>query len=105
MEFRSVPFRSTCLFFLPRLLLFFFVFYIDFTIFICLLVYFFIFKLFFVLIFFLRNYVVADRKSVVYGKSVDLGGRLIIKKKKKELDNKISPSSLFLTQTMKRVCV
>src|SRR5260221_12418182 len=31
-----------------------------------------------------------DRKSVVYGKSVDLGGRRIIKKKKKKRENERS---------------
>src|SRR2546429_292881 len=39
----------------------------------------------------------ADRKSVVLGKSVDLGGRRIIKKKKKWLDDLIARSHNSVT--------
>ncbi len=40
------------------------------------------------------NMILIDRKSVVQGKSVDLGGRRIIKKKKKEKKKKIKQKKI-----------
>ena len=40
-----------------------------------------------------------DRKSVVQGKSVDLGGRRIIKKKKKKTQNKKSTTTTTTATT------